>query len=132
MPITRKSGYLPSLDGWRAIAIVAVLMAHDQPWSIAGHSDIGWRDFGGSGVYLFFSISGILICWRILEDEEMLGVFKLRDFYIRRLCRIQPAALVYLAVIGFLMLLASCMNDGDCGGARYCSTETSSTSQILK
>jgi peptidoglycan/LPS O-acetylase OafA/YrhL len=66
-----KSGYLPSLDGWRAIAILGVMMTHDQPWVVLGHSNINWKGFGGWGVHLFFAISGILICTRILEEEKL-------------------------------------------------------------
>ena len=94
-----KSGYLPSLDGWRAIAILGVIMTHDHPWVIRGHSNVNWKGYGGYGVYLFFAISGVLICTRILRDEKSLGSFHIRDFYIRRLFRIQPAAFAYLGVI---------------------------------
>ena len=100
----RASGYLPSLDGWRAVAILGVLMTHDLPWSIGGYSTAAFRGYGGYGVYLFFAISGILICTRILEEESLIGRFHLKSFYIRRVLRIQPASLVYLAVIALLML----------------------------
>lgn len=98
----KRSGYLPSLDGWRALAILAVLMDHDDPWSFHGHSNAEWHEYGGWGVFLFFAISGLLVCTRILEDEALLGRFRVGDFYIRRLFRIQPAALVYVAVIALL------------------------------
>ena len=103
--VQRKSGYLPGLDGLRFFAILGVLMTHDLPWSIAGHSDAKWKGYGGWGVYLFFAISGVLICWRLLEDEAKSGHLLLRAFYVRRLFRIQPAAWVYLGVIGVLSLL---------------------------
>ena len=99
---SERSGYLPSLDGWRALAILAVLMDHDDPWSLHGHSNAEWHEYGGWGVYLFFAISGLLVCTRILEDEAALGRFRVKDFYIRRLFRIQPAALVYVAAIALL------------------------------
>ena len=104
-PSKRKSGYLPGFDGWRAVAILGVIMAHDMRWHAFGHSNIQFRGFGGYGVYLFFAISGILICWRILEDEAALGHFHLKSFYIRRFFRIQPAAWAYLATIACFMLL---------------------------
>lgn len=53
---------------------------------------------------LFFAISGILIPWRILEEEALTGRFHLKLFYIRRFFRIQPAAWAYLAVIAALVL----------------------------
>lgn len=103
----RKSGYLPGLDGLRAIAIGGVLMAHDVPWVMAGHSDEKWKGYGGWGVDLFFAISGVLICWRLLEDEEKTGRLRLGPFYVRRLFRIQPAAWCYLAVVAILFASGS-------------------------
>jgi peptidoglycan/LPS O-acetylase OafA/YrhL len=98
-----KSGYIPSLDGWRTLAILAVIMTHDQPWTIAGFSNAAWKGYGTWGVYLFFAISGYLICTRILEDEARLGTFRLKAFYIRRVFRIQPAAWAYLSVVAILI-----------------------------
>ena len=103
-PLRKKSGYLPSLDGWRALAILGVVMTHDAPWTLGRFTNAAWKGFGGDGVYLFFAISGLLICWRILEEESLVGTFHLKSFYIRRFFRIQPAALVYLAVIALFIL----------------------------
>jgi peptidoglycan/LPS O-acetylase OafA/YrhL len=99
-----KSGYLPSLDGWRALAVMGVMMTHDGPWTGFGFSTAHYKGYGGDGVYLFFAISGFLITTRILEEEKLVGRFNIRGFYIRRLFRIQPVALCYLAVIACLML----------------------------
>jgi peptidoglycan/LPS O-acetylase OafA/YrhL len=54
---------------------------------------------------LFFAISGILICSRLLEEDRLHGSISLKIFYIRRLFRIQPAAFLYLAVAGILSLI---------------------------
>jgi peptidoglycan/LPS O-acetylase OafA/YrhL len=102
--IRERPGYLPSLDGWRAIAILGVIAVHDPTIVLRGHSLRWLQDYGGNGVNLFFAISGVLICSRILEEESLTGRFHLKLFYIRRIFRIQPAALVYLAVIGLLTL----------------------------
>jgi len=99
-----RTGYLPSFDGWRALAILGVLMTHDLPWAIAGHSNAAFKAAGGYGVALFFAISGLLITTRILEEERIVGHFDIRRFYIRRLFRIQPVAILYLAVVGTLMV----------------------------
>ncbi len=99
-----RSGYLPSLDGWRAIAILAVVAAHDTPYTWHGRSFRSLQDYGSLGVVLFFAISGILISGRILEEESLTGRFHLKLFYIRRFFRIQPPALVYLGVIAMLAL----------------------------
>ena len=98
----QKSGYLPSLDGWRTVAILMVVAAHQRPWRLGlFHSQ--WLH-GGRGVRLFFALSGLLICTRLLREEQRFGGISLRSFYTRRLFRIQPAALFYLAVISMLML----------------------------
>ena len=100
-----SSGYLPSLDGWRALAVLGVMMAHDRSWNLFGYSSSHYKDIGGNGVYVFFAISGLLITSRILEEEQLSGRFDIRRFYIRRLFRIQPAAFAYLAAVALLMAL---------------------------
>ena len=103
--LERGSGYLPSLDGWRAIAVLGVMMTHDRPWMLFGHSSIRYKGYGGYGVYIFFAISGFLITSRILEEERICGYFDIRRFYIRRIFRIQPAAWAYLAAVALVMAL---------------------------
>ena len=100
---SRSSGYLPTLDGWRAIAIFLVLCAHD-----ADHlppAFVRWTGWNaGDAVDLFFALSGFLICGRLLREEKDTGSISLRGFYLRRLFRLQPPALTYLAVVGALAL----------------------------
>ena len=107
---TKKSGYIPGLDGWRAIAIVGVLIAHDQPFTLFGHDFETVRELGAFGVLLFFAISGFLITTRILEEERLCGYFDIKRFYIRRLFRIQPAAIAYLGVV-FLLIVFGIEHD---------------------
>jgi len=68
-------------DGWRGMAILAVLCGHFY--------DIGglWED--RMGVDVFFGLSGMLMSV-ILFEKRM----SLRDFYIRRLSRIFPVFFV--------------------------------------
>ena len=99
-----RSGYLPTLDGWRAIAIAGVLLDH----ATSGfHRQASWYPLlrtGPNGVSLFFAISGFLICSRLLEEEQLFGSISLKGFYIRRACRIFPAALTYLLVVAALAI----------------------------
>jgi peptidoglycan/LPS O-acetylase OafA/YrhL len=93
--------YLPTLDGWRAVAIALVLFAHVR---LPGNALQSVAEYGAVGVHLFFAISGFLITNRLLEEQERNGSMSLRAFYIRRAFRILPAALAYLAalcVLGF-------------------------------
>jgi len=102
-----KTGYLPTLDGWRAIAILAVLLDHATEYSsLREHPRvIAFTHTGPNGVSLFFAISGFLICSRLLEEYRAFGRISLRGFYIRRACRILPPAIFYLLVIAGLSLL---------------------------
>lgn len=104
--MSTKQGYLPTLDGWRAVAIMAVILDHMVTWQLqlAHPTLFAFTRIGPNGVSLFFAISGFLICSRLLEEEDATGKISLRGFYIRRASRILPAALTYLAIIGLLSL----------------------------
>jgi peptidoglycan/LPS O-acetylase OafA/YrhL len=104
-PVATPSGYLRTLDGWRAVAVCAVVFYHSRLSSVAGFDLSGLREFCDHGVMLFFAISGILICSRLLDEGRLHGSVSLKSFYIRRLFRIQPAAVLYLAVAGILSLI---------------------------
>jgi peptidoglycan/LPS O-acetylase OafA/YrhL len=99
------SGYLPTLDGWRAVAIAGVLVDHATSGFIPHGGFLSYLRTGANGVSLFFAISGFLICSRLLEEQQLCGRISLKGFYIRRACRILPAALTYLAGLAILLLL---------------------------
>ena len=104
----RQGNYLPSLDGWRTVAIALVLFAHASESllnAFPGHllTDLaGLKKVGLIGVQLFFGLSGFLITSKLLEEEARHGRISLAAFYIRRSFRILPAALVFLSVAGLL------------------------------
>jgi len=56
--------------------------------------------FGTASVDLFFALSGLLICYRLLLEERTTGAISLWNFYVRRSFRIFPPAFFYLAVVG--------------------------------
>jgi peptidoglycan/LPS O-acetylase OafA/YrhL len=97
-----RSGYIPTLDGWRAVAILWVMQAHSALLTVGRFNNDWVRTYGSRGVQLFFALSGFLICTRLLREEERYGGISLRSFYTRRLFRIQPAALTYLLIIVLL------------------------------
>lgn len=102
-----KKGYLPTLDGWRAIAILAVIVDHASGYAFEGRFPrlLAITRIGPNGVSLFFAISGFLICSRLLEELARNGRVSLAGFYLRRASRILPAALAYLVAIGLLSWL---------------------------
>jgi peptidoglycan/LPS O-acetylase OafA/YrhL len=100
-------GYLPTLDGWRAIAIVLVLLDHTINSTACAAGSLRWCNRimpGQTGVNLFFGISGFLICTRLVQEFQRNQRISLGGFYLRRAFRILPAALLYLAVITGLAL----------------------------
>ena len=100
--MARARGYLPTLDGWRAIAVLCVVLYHDALHAY-GPLGTGWFYHNSSvGVDIFFGISGILICSRLLEEEYKHNRISLLRFYIRRAFRILPAFLVYLVCAALL------------------------------
>ena len=76
--------YVKSLDGIRAIAIIAVLIFHVSPTALQG---------GFTGVDVFFVLSGFLITSIILHDLRA-GQFSIREFYLRRVQRLLPNIIV--------------------------------------
>jgi peptidoglycan/LPS O-acetylase OafA/YrhL len=95
VPFKAGAGYMPGLDGLRAISILIVLVAH-----------LGFEKIvpGGLGVTVFFFVSGFLIT-RILvgEQNKSDGRIHLGPFYIRRFLRLMPALAVF--IIGSWLLI---------------------------
>ena len=101
----KPSAYLPTLDGWRALSISLVILHHSQiqlTAPVIGPLLQSLANFGEVGVELFFAISGLLICSRLLEEEARFGQISVKSFYLRRCFRILPAAIFYLLVIAIL------------------------------
>ena len=64
-----------------------------------------WRlNPGATGVSVFFVISGYLITTLLLREQVQNQRISLKGFYVRRLFRIVPAYLVFLAVVALLTL----------------------------
>lgn len=92
--------YIPTLDGWRALAILPLLIAHYAPFiSFLPRRMAG---IGGQGVAVFFAISGFLICTLLLRERDLTGHIDLVGFYMRRAFRILPVAWVFLLVLAAL------------------------------
>jgi peptidoglycan/LPS O-acetylase OafA/YrhL len=107
-PAVKLSTYVPTLDGWRALSISLVVLHHSQIQSsvpILGPLLQSLAHLGEVGVELFFAISGLLICSRLLDEESRAGQINVNAFYVRRFFRILPAASFYLLVIAILAAL---------------------------
>jgi len=88
-----------------AIAVFSVIFYHDKLHRVGRITDAPLHHYGFFGVDLFFAISGLLICSRLLEEEQVYHRIHLKDFYVRRFCRILPPAILFLIVIATLGLV---------------------------
>lgn len=92
--------YIPTLDGWRALSVIGVILYHGR-LGFFGPDSVFTRvaSHGNLGVDVFFAISGFLICGLLLEELSRTGDISLRRFYTRRIFRILPPYYTALAVI---------------------------------
>jgi peptidoglycan/LPS O-acetylase OafA/YrhL len=77
------------VDAMRALAVVLVVL---------GHAGLGDIIPGGSGVTIFFAISGFIITTLLLKEKVNSGGFDLRAFYGRRILKIFPPFLIVIAI----------------------------------
>ncbi|EFR87893.1 O-acetyltransferase OatA [Listeria marthii FSL S4-120] len=82
--------YVPSIDGLRALAVIAV---------IAYHLNFSWAKGGFIGVDIFFVLSGYLITNILLTQWEKTQSLQLKQFWIRRFRRLIPAVYVMIVVV---------------------------------
>ena len=88
--------YMPSLDGIRALSVLAVIIYHANKM---------WLPGGFLGVEVFFVISGYLITLLLLAESEKNGSISLKEFWWRRARRLLPALwVVVLGVVVFASL----------------------------
>jgi peptidoglycan/LPS O-acetylase OafA/YrhL len=106
--------YFKDLDAIRTIAALMVFGSHASKLGSLKISNPYLSNFlgtifdGGTGVLIFFVLSGFLITYLILSEVKQKGSFNLKNFYLRRILRIWPlyftllifAYFIYLPVLG--------------------------------
>jgi len=85
---------IPGLDGMRAVGSFFVVGYHYGLPFVPG----GW------GVLNFLVLSGFLITWLLLAEEDRKGSVALGAFYVRRTRHIVPAFMVFMIVTGAALL----------------------------
>lgn len=96
--------YRPDIDGLRAIAVLSVILFHNDVPGFPG---------GFVGVDIFFVISGFLITSIILKDIKQ-EQFSVARFYERRIRRIFPAlfpVIAFTLIVGAYLFDASTFSD---------------------
>jgi peptidoglycan/LPS O-acetylase OafA/YrhL len=105
---------IPSLDGLRAASVAVVIVGHSLAY-LHGEANrfpyLQLSELGQSGVDVFFVISGFLITYLLLKENDATGTISLRNFYFRRFFRIFPPFYAYLAVVGILWVAGVARQD---------------------
>jgi peptidoglycan/LPS O-acetylase OafA/YrhL len=94
----RKRGYIPELDGVRALSVLLVVSTHMYDAGMMWRWLSGWQ-----GVTIFFVLSGYLITSLALREERQRGRLSLSAFYVRRSFRIFP--LYYFTLLLYCVLI---------------------------
>lgn len=98
--------FFSSLDGLRAISILAVIWHHCRLW----FPSIPITERGFLGVDMFFVLSGFLIITLLLRERARHGSISLSKFYGRRALRIFPV--YYAVILGLALYFGVIRTDG--------------------
>lgn len=102
--ISAENNRLQSIDGWRAVSILFVLIQHSvskEGWPRV-FKNSAFEALGGVGVRFFFVISGFLITWLLIKEIFKYNKIAIKSFYIRRAIRIMPVLICFILVCYFL------------------------------
>lgn len=99
-PRAERGDRVPTLDGWRAAAVLWVIVCHHDP-----EKDPSFRilhTLVDSAVEVFFCLSGYLLASHLLAQRAHTGRAAFWPYLARRAFRIVPALLAFLAALAFL------------------------------
>ncbi len=114
--VTSGGTFLPWIDGLRFLAIVAVILYHLNGYVLAkgagfteadarSTSIFRWLVGANCGVQLFFSISGFILALPFAKESVKGRPVRLRDYFLRRITRLEPPFLINLAIATGLLVL---------------------------
>jgi len=114
-PARAERFYRPELDALRFFAFLGVFIFHAAPRTMGFYNAAGYPHWlssllipifgaGAYGVDLFFALSAYLITSLLLRERAATGTLDLRGFYLRRILRIWP---LYLAFVAFAAIFAA-------------------------
>jgi peptidoglycan/LPS O-acetylase OafA/YrhL len=107
--MTKQKIYFPNLNGLRFIAAFLVIIHHIEQLKEISNLNSYWNSvpfievIGKLGVLLFFVLSGFLITYLLLAEENSIKTISIRKFYIRRVLRIWPLYFLII-ILAFLIL----------------------------
>ena len=87
------------MNGLRAIAALSVMWSHTFQDTFGDWGAEGFQlPVVADGVTMFFVISGFLITYLLLNEQERSRTVSIPKFYMRRILRIWPIYYVYMAI----------------------------------
>jgi peptidoglycan/LPS O-acetylase OafA/YrhL len=102
----RSGERYPTLDGWRGVAILMVLVVHCAECVLPSDAlESNLMSRGRFGVDLFFALSGLLITSRLLLEHDRSGTISIRRFMGRRATRILCLNVLYVLTVAALGLM---------------------------
>ncbi len=99
-PVSRTRR-VPSLDGMRTLAILAV---------VAYHLSVPWLPSGHMGVVMFLVLTGYLVTGslvRTFERKGSLGIADIGRFWLRRLKRLWPAMVAMVLLVALVCIVCN-------------------------
>lgn len=117
--VVTEGVYLAEVDGLRFVAIFLVILQHlserlIRNTAIEFQTPIKEDPFaflvsrGTVGVFLFFAISGFVLCMpfakSMMADKPNAKKPSLKNFYIRRLTRIEPPYLIWMTLFAIVLI----------------------------
>ncbi|WP_316797821.1 acyltransferase [Pedobacter frigidisoli] len=105
IPSFLEKSYFPSLDGWRALAIIMVILGHAKltvPNNTFYYQFFERFIYAELGVRIFFILSGFLITSLLLKELVQNGKIVIYNFFIKRALRIFPVLYLYIITIYIL------------------------------
>lgn len=107
-PKTAPGEHLPGLDALRGLAAIGVMCHHLEQSRLFYKLPTYWNNIaigrlGGLCVSFFFVLSGFLITYLLMAENEKWGRINLKQFYMRRVLRIWPLYFV-ITILGFFII----------------------------
>lgn len=115
--VTSKGKFIPEIDGLRFIAILPVVIQHSSERMIRNldpaiadpyHDNIFafWASRGTIGVFLFFALSGFILCLPFARMNLNQGKkVPLNKYFLRRVTRLEPPYLFWMGIFFIALLM---------------------------
>ena len=116
--ITSSGSYMPEVDGLRFLAIISVIIYHIRgafvdyvnqhkkyPTQLQDSKIYPILENGHQGVEIFFAISGFILALPFIKQYRYNGKkILLKEFYIRRVTRLEPPYILSLCILFILAI----------------------------